>query len=96
MVVRRGLGDQIFAGGNPCFSEVTGQTIPGCTPLTPAGTPAAPVPALPIATVLGNIFFPSSQSFSGPAGSVGGLLTAAAWGGVVLIALVLFAGSESR
>ena len=30
---------QVFAGGNPCFSEVTGQTIPGCTP--PGSTPVA-------------------------------------------------------
>ena len=28
---RHGFSDaMVYAGGNPCFSEVTGQTIPGC------------------------------------------------------------------
>lgn len=34
-----------YAGGNPCFSEVTGQNIPGCTPpgsTAPANPPAPP------------------------------------------------------
>ena len=34
-----------YAGGNPCFSEVTGQNIPGC--VQPGAVSTPPTPAVP-------------------------------------------------
>ena len=83
----RGLGDSInYAGGNPCFSEVTGQTIPGCIQPPPLQTgqnpPATNAPCVP----------PGCISEAQPAISIPSWVWWVAGG----IALVLFAGMETR
>jgi hypothetical protein len=89
-----------YAGGNPCFSETTGQNIPGCDPNAILNAPPAIVPRCATGACGGT---PAQQaplqsalqslSANSPAQtSIPSWLWWVAGG----LALVLFAGSESR